>query len=116
IPDALWQSRVQAAPQSYRLVSARKDVIRADDYYIEGATQTSAGLSLTLHHGGVATAFTAPIHGMVQAGNLAVAFALACEVGLKPAAVAAAMATAKPAPYRLNVQQAGGQTILDDSY
>ncbi len=116
IPDALWQPRVQAAPQSYRLVTARKEILRASDYYIESITQTSAGLSLTISCNGTATAFTAPVHGMVQAGNLAVAFALAHQLGLAPKAIAAAMATVKPAPYRLNVHQAGGQTILDDSY
>ncbi|RZK98623.1 MAG: UDP-N-acetylmuramoyl-tripeptide--D-alanyl-D-alanine ligase, partial [Rubrivivax sp.] len=67
IPDHLWQPRVQAAPQSYRLVTARKEVLRETDYYIESATQTSAGLSLTIHHNGTSTAFTAPVHGMVQA-------------------------------------------------
>lgn len=116
IPDALWQPRVQAAPQSYRLVTSRKDILRDDDYYIESITQTSAGLSLTISHNGIATAFTAPVHGMVQAGNLAVAFALAHQLGLTSKAIAAAMATVKPAPYRLNVHQAGNQTILDDSY
>jgi UDP-N-acetylmuramoyl-tripeptide--D-alanyl-D-alanine ligase len=116
IPDHLWQPRVAQAPQSYRLVTARKELLRENDYYIESLTQTSAGLALTIQHDNVATSFTAPIYGMVQAGNLAVAFALAAELGLTPKAIAAAMATVKPAPYRLNVQQAGGQTILDDSY
>ena len=116
IPDDLWQPRVAAAPQSYRLVTARKAVARAGDYYIEKVLQTSAGLALTIHHDSTPTAVTAPVHGMVQAGNLAVAFALAAELGLTSATIAAAMATAKPAPYRLNVQQVGRQTILDDSY
>lgn len=116
IPDELWQPRVAAAPGSYRLVTARKNLVRDGDYYIESVTPTTAGLSLTVHHNGTATAFTAPVHGMVQAGNLAVAFAVATQLGLKPAAIATAIATAKPAPYRLNVQQSGSQTILDDSY
>lgn len=116
IPDALWQPRVARAPHSYRLITARKDFLRADDYYIEEQTQTAKGLTLTLRHKDKRTTFTAPIFGTVQGGNLAVAFALATELGLSPKTITAGMATVKPAPYRLNVQHAGTQTIIDDSY
>ena len=116
IPDHLWQPRVAMAPTSYRLVTARPECLREGDYYLENATQTSAGLSLTIVHGGVSTAFNAPVYGAVQSGNLAVAFALAAELGLPAKRIAAAMATVRPAPYRLNIQQSGSQTIIDDSY
>lgn len=120
IPDHLWQPRVEQAPASYRLVSARPEVLRHSDsfadYYIESSTQTSAGLALTIQHKGKSIAFTAPIYGTVQSGNLAVAFALATELGLPTTLITGAMASVKPAPYRLNVQQSGTQTILDDSY
>lgn len=116
IPDDLWQPRVAHAPRSYRLVSARREVIRDGDYYIESVSQTSAGLALTIQHQDMPTVFAAPIFGAVQAGNLAVAFAMAIELGLPAKTIAGAMATVKPAPYRLNVQQSGTQTIIDDSY
>lgn len=116
IPDNLWQPRVEANPTAYRLVSSRPEVIRESDYYIESATQSEKGLTLTISRRGQSTSFIAPIFGMVQAGNLAVAFALANELGLTAKNIAAAMATVKPAPYRLNVQQNGTITTIDDSY
>ncbi|PZP39682.1 MAG: UDP-N-acetylmuramoyl-tripeptide--D-alanyl-D-alanine ligase [Pseudomonas fluorescens] len=117
IPDALWQPRVAQAPESYVLVTSRPEILRGPhDYYIEKAEATSTGQTLTLAHGGTSTPFHAPIHGAVQSGNLAVAFAVASELGLPAKTIAASMATAQPAPYRLNVQHNGRQTILDDSY
>lgn len=116
IPDALWQARVSKAPAAYRLVSNRKQILRPGDYYIESATQSAHGLNVTLQHNGETTAITAPIFGMVQVGNLAVAFALATELGLPAKTIAASLASVTPAPYRLNVQQNGTQILIDDSY
>lgn len=116
MPDDLWTPYVHANPSGYRLVTARAELIRPGDYYIEKAHETPKGLALTISHNGKATSFQTPLYGEAQIGNLATAFAVAVELGAQPAALAAAMASVQPAPHRLNVQQAGTQTIIDDSY
>lgn len=116
MPDNLWRPYVHANPGGYRLVTARQELVRPGDYYIEEATETPKGLALTISHNGTSNSFQTPIFGEAQIGNLATAFAIAVELGAKPATLAAAMASAQPAPHRLNVQQSGTQTIIDDSY
>ncbi len=116
IPDALWQPRVAQNPQSYRLVSTRPGVLREGDTLLSDITPTPQGLSLSLTRNGINTAIHTPLFGQVQAGNIAVAFALAAELGLKPAAIAAALRTAQPAPHRLHVQRNGPGILIDDAY
>lgn len=116
IPDALWQPRVAHNPTAYRLVSTRPEMLRDGDTLLSEVTQTPQGLALTVTRNGDATRIHTPLFGSVQAGNIAVAFALAAELGLKPKAIAAALTTAQAAPHRLSVQQIGTQTLIDDAY
>jgi UDP-N-acetylmuramoyl-tripeptide--D-alanyl-D-alanine ligase len=116
MPDNLWRPYVHVNPGGYRLVTARQEFVRPGDYYIEEAHETSKGLALTISRNGITSSFQTPIFGEAQIGNLATAFAVAVELGAKPATLAAAMASAQPAPHRLNIQQSGSQTIIDDSY
>ncbi len=116
IPDDLWKPRVEANPTAYRLVTTRVELLRENDYHLENVNQSATGLTLTIRHHGQSTTFSAPVYGMVQSGNLAVAFAMAQELGLSPKSIASAMATVKPAPYRLNIQHNGTVTTIDDSY
>ncbi len=116
IPDPLWQPRVSQNPTAYRLVSTRPDFLRDGDTRLSEISQTPKGLALTLTRNGESTRIQTPLFGSVQAGNIAVAFALAAELGLKPKAIAAALTTAQAAPHRLSVQQIGTQTLIDDAY
>jgi UDP-N-acetylmuramoyl-tripeptide--D-alanyl-D-alanine ligase len=116
IAAEFWQPRVAANPGGYVLVGSNPAHLRPDDFLIENVVETTSGLALTIRHGGVATPLRAPVYGLAQAGNLAVAFAMAVRLGLAKPAIAAAMATAPAAPHRLNVQKQGGQVVIDDSY
>lgn len=116
MPDHLWQPRVAQNPAAYRLVSTRPDVLRDGDTLLSDISQTPKGLALTLTRNGEATRIQTPLFGHVQAGNIAVAYALAAELGLKPKAITAALSTAQAAPHRLSVQQIGTQTLIDDAY
>lgn len=116
IPDDLWQPRVAANPTGYRLITARKALLRPGDTFIQSAEATPKGLALTLVHNKQTTQIQTPLFGMAQTGNLAVAFAMAAELGVPKATLAAAFATVPAAPHRLNVQHSGPQTVIDDSY
>ncbi|MBI1308574.1 MAG: UDP-N-acetylmuramoyl-tripeptide--D-alanyl-D-alanine ligase [Proteobacteria bacterium] len=116
IPPEQWKPRVAANPTGYRLVGRTLTDLRPGDTHLTTAEQTAQGLKLTLTHNGEKTSFQTPLFGMHQAGNLAVAFAVAVELGLPKKQLAAAMAQVPAAPHRLTVKTEGGTTIIDDSY
>jgi UDP-N-acetylmuramoyl-tripeptide--D-alanyl-D-alanine ligase len=60
--------------------------------------------------------FTLGLRGRHQAANAMLVWVVARELGLEPAAVAAALAGATVPGARTDLRQVGGLTLLDDSY
>lgn len=116
IAPQFWQTRVAETPAGYILVGRNSTLLRPQDVHLKHVDETPTGLALTLTTQGETFTFTTPVYGQAQAGNVAVAFAMARQLGLKPAAIVKSMATIPAAPHRLNVQHTGTATLIDDSY
>jgi UDP-N-acetylmuramoyl-tripeptide--D-alanyl-D-alanine ligase len=59
----------------------------------------------------------APLFGLHQGGNIALAFAAACSLGLTPEDVVAALKSTPQIAHRLEVKRQGdGTTLIDDAY
>jgi UDP-N-acetylmuramoyl-tripeptide--D-alanyl-D-alanine ligase len=116
IPDNIWQPRVEAKPEGYILVGSTPEHIRKGDILIEKVEELATGLRITLGLDGEPITISSHLYGRVQAGNMAVAFAMARQLGMAPAHIAAALKTAPAAPHRLNVKPQDNQVLIDDSY
>lgn len=117
IPAQLRAARVAAAPSRYVLVGQDAVVVGAEGYHIEAAKQTAAGIAFTLSHKGARYAIAAPVYGLHQIGNVAIAFALAVELGIPADTAVAALRTLPQVPHRLQVTANPGQaTVIDNSY
>ncbi|HYE02353.1 MAG TPA: UDP-N-acetylmuramoyl-tripeptide--D-alanyl-D-alanine ligase, partial [Phycisphaerales bacterium] len=66
--------------------------------------------------GGAEAAYLTPLLGAHNALNVLAALAVARRLGVPEAAIAAALAGARPAPMRLEPQTAGGIALLNDAY
>jgi UDP-N-acetylmuramoyl-tripeptide--D-alanyl-D-alanine ligase len=117
IPRELRAPRVAAAPARYVLVGRDGAEVGSDGYRIEAPEQAADGVAFTLAHKGSSYAISAPVYGLHQVGNIAVAFALAVELGLPPDSAVAALRTLPQVPHRLQVTANPGQaTVIDDAY
>ena len=89
-----------------------------DRYRFSDVVQTPNGLALTLHlPDGEPLQLTTPLFGLQHAANLALAAALAIELGVPPSMVALSLRAVPQTKHRLEVKRfAGGPTIIDDAY
>jgi UDP-N-acetylmuramoyl-tripeptide--D-alanyl-D-alanine ligase len=76
----------------------------------------SIGSRFVLEAGGQSQEVRLPLHGLYNVENCLAAAACAWALGLSLEEIAAAVATVKPAAMRGVVHQAGGFTLVDDSY
>ncbi len=84
---------------------------------IEAAQTGLAGTSFTLVCGTERLPLVSSLLGLHQVGPLAVAAAIARDVGLSPAQIAAGIAKVAPFEHRLEpIRDGSGVVILDDSY
>jgi UDP-N-acetylmuramoyl-tripeptide--D-alanyl-D-alanine ligase len=84
---------------------------------IHALRQEADGVVAEVEWHGARYTLRAPLYGLHQGRNLALAFAAACSLGLAPADVAAALATTPQIAHRLEVKrQANGTIIIDDAY
>ena len=121
VPADMLRTRLADHPGDYVLVggpdSPFDPAIRMTD-----VAQTADGLTLTLAErtadGGRASAtLTAPLYGLHQAGNIAVAVAIARRLDLPMDTIKAALATAPQTRHRLEVSRGPNQpAIIDDAY
>lgn len=78
--------------------------------------QTSTGLNLTLQHKGKDYNIATPLFGLQHAGNIALAFAAAAELGMDPAHIVIALQSTPQIKHRLEVKNFGDHTLIDDAY
>jgi UDP-N-acetylmuramoyl-tripeptide--D-alanyl-D-alanine ligase len=79
--------------------------------------QEADGIALTVSWAEKRCELRAPLYGLHQSRNVALAFAAACTLGLAPEDVAASLRTTPQIAHRLEVKRQGGGTVLiDDAY
>lgn len=84
---------------------------------ITGLRQETDGIVLSVHWQGAEYALRAPLFGLHQGGNVALAFVAACELGMNPADVVASLRGVPQIAHRLEVKrQGGGAVLIDDAY
>ncbi len=87
------------------------------DLAIESTTETPEGVRVSIRWRGESHTIFAPVHGAHQAKNLALAFAAAAELGMKPEEIVSALRSAPQAAHRLEVKLLpNGAKLIDDAY
>lgn len=75
------------------------------------------GVIVTIAWQGRQYELRAPLFGLQQAGNIALAFTAACSLGLAPEDVVASLRSTPQIAHRLEVKrEASGATLIDDAY
>jgi UDP-N-acetylmuramoyl-tripeptide--D-alanyl-D-alanine ligase len=84
---------------------------------IRDLRQETDGIVVAVEWRGEPYELRAPLFGLHQGRNLALAFAAACTLGMTPQDVAASLRTVPQIAHRLEVRhQAGGAIVIDDAY
>ncbi|HVH79209.1 MAG TPA: cyanophycin synthetase, partial [Stellaceae bacterium] len=79
--------------------------------------QDTDGIAVTVTWQGQAYELRAPLFGLQQGKNLALAFAAACTLGIAPEDVVASLRSTPQIAHRLEVKrEANGATLIDDAY
>ncbi len=87
------------------------------DFQLTDITQTANGLTVRITHNGNDYELFAPLFGKHHGQNIALVFALAVTLGLKPEIVTAALRTTPQIQHRLEVKrQANEQIYIDDAF
>jgi len=94
---------------------APNDIIFKGDE-IENVKQTLDGISFTLKYEGKKYELFAPIYGMHQAENLALAFMMSRMLGVPADNIILALKTLKQTEHRLEVRKEGSLTVIDDAF
>ncbi len=117
IPAELSAPRVAASPATYALVGGKTAEIGPEGYLVSAPAQSEAGIAFTFGHKGASHPVAAPIFGLHQVDNIAVALALAIEIGVPAETAIASLRTLLQIPHRLQVGRKPGQAIvIDDAY
>ncbi len=84
---------------------------------VEAIRQDADGVTVRLMWHGTPYELRAPLFGLQQGKNLALAFAAACTLGLAPEDVVASLRSTPQVAHRLEVKrEANGVTLIDDAY
>jgi UDP-N-acetylmuramoyl-tripeptide--D-alanyl-D-alanine ligase len=84
---------------------------------IQAMRQDTDGIAVTVAWEGRSYELRAPLFGLQQGKNLALAFAAACTLGLAPEDVVASLRSTPQIAHRLEVKrEANGATLIDDAY
>ena len=79
--------------------------------------QGADGIALTVSWQGKAHELRAPLYGLHQGRNMALAFTAACTLGFAPEDVVASLKTTPQIAHRLEVKRQGnGAVLIDDAY
>jgi UDP-N-acetylmuramoyl-tripeptide--D-alanyl-D-alanine ligase len=110
-----------AAPR--RFIEAHPDVLltvgSADGaaFTVTAMRQNTDGIAVTVAFRGQSYDLRAPLFGLQQGSNLALAFAAACTLGIAPEDVVASLRSTPQIAHRLEVKrEASGATLIDDAY
>ncbi len=89
----------------------------ADDVRVLDVNQTAEGITAHVDYKGATYVLKAPLFGLHHAANMALAFGVACRIGMEPALVVAALRTTPQIRHRLEVtHQTSGAIVIDDAY
>jgi UDP-N-acetylmuramoyl-tripeptide--D-alanyl-D-alanine ligase len=110
-----------AAPRRFAEAHAGMMVTVGDEpgatIQIADLRQDAEGIALTVTWRGSAYPLRAPLFGVHQGRNVALAFAAACILGVAPEDAAASLKTAPQIAHRLEVKRQGnGAVLIDDAY
>lgn len=84
---------------------------------IRSLRQKAEGIAVAVEWRGESYELRAPLYGLHQGRNIALAFAAACTLGMHPQDVVASLKTAPQIAHRLEVKrEGGGAIIIDDAY
>jgi UDP-N-acetylmuramoyl-tripeptide--D-alanyl-D-alanine ligase len=90
---------------------------RENSVAIRSLCQDSDGIAATVSWRGQEYELRAPLFGLHQGRNIALAFAAACEIGLAPEDVVASLRSTPQIAHRLEVtRQGNGSILIDDAY
>lgn len=106
----------QIAPQF--LKKDKKAVLLGEgqDFFITDVKQTAKALSFTLNHKKEKIKLTAPVLGIHNAEDIAMAAVLALKLGIPKSTIAAAVKTIQPVKNRLQPIKIGKWSVIDDGY
>ncbi len=97
--------------------SKEPSYIEADDLQIQKIEQNPHGLKITFKYKGQSHSARVPIHGVHHGHNIALAYALAMELGISSEDIIDALASVPQIQHRLEVKpQADGTILIDDAY
>jgi UDP-N-acetylmuramoyl-tripeptide--D-alanyl-D-alanine ligase len=84
---------------------------------IRSLRQTPDGIVAHISWQSIGYELRAPLFGLHQGGNIALAFAAACTLGMTPEDVVASLRSTPQIAHRLEVKrQSGGAIVIDDAY
>ena len=108
------KNMVEAHPDHFVIVGEGSE----STFSINNISQTMTGLQVRVSYQGKNYTLNAPIFGLHHGDNIALAFAAACALGLKPDDVAIALKSTPQISHRLEVKPnaLNGGTIIDDAY
>ncbi|HXP03354.1 MAG TPA: UDP-N-acetylmuramoyl-tripeptide--D-alanyl-D-alanine ligase [Stellaceae bacterium] len=103
----------EAYPGTMVTVGAEADATVA----MTDLSQDADGIAVTVAWQGRAYELRAPLYGLHQGQNVALAFAAACTLGIPPEDVVASLKTTPQIAHRLEVKRQGsGAVLIDDAY
>lgn len=86
-------------------------------FRLQNARQTNDGIRVNITWQEREYELRAPLYGEHHIGNMAVAFATACTLGISPEDAMTALATVPQIAHRLEVKEGvNGSTLIDDAY
>jgi UDP-N-acetylmuramoyl-tripeptide--D-alanyl-D-alanine ligase len=110
-------------PDSRQFAAAHPEAVAivAEDagtsFRISAIRQEPDGVAVTMDWNGSRYELQAPLFGLHQGRNVALAFAAACTLGMAPEDVAASLRSVPQIAHRLEVKRQGnGSVLIDDAY
>lgn len=87
-----------------------------EKFFVSDVKQSEKGLQFVFNNGKEKMKIFAPIFGEHHAQNIALAIAMALELGMPATTIIAALKNLPQVAHRLEVKDAGGAVIIDDGY
>jgi len=115
--DALQFAWPREFVERYRDMVVTVGTDAASGLVIKSLRQEADGIVAEISWRGTGYSLRAPLFGLHQGGNIALAFAAACSLGLPPEDVAASLKSTPQIAHRLEVKRQGdGTIVIDDAY
>ncbi|MGI9425755.1 MAG: Mur ligase family protein, partial [Hyphomicrobiaceae bacterium] len=113
LQPAYARSFVQVNRKTFVIVGESDDT----DIRVLATEQTSDGISVIVRHDGAEHRLFAPLYGIHHGRNMALAYALAINLGFEPDRIIAALRSTPQITHRLEVKpHPTGATYIDDAY